>query len=84
MNPVNHYWAFPPGGVMPQPIPMDALRMIKVEKGLSRHEKRWITLAGIMGIALVGLSCWLNNPMPLVMAFAFTAFIAAGLDVDEF
>ncbi|MGF1498554.1 MAG: hypothetical protein ACFB8W_17280 [Elainellaceae cyanobacterium] len=83
MNPINHYWAFPPGAVMPQPIPTDALRMIKVEKGLSRCEKRWILTAGVVGSVMVGLSYWLSNPMPLVAAFALMAFIVAGTDVDE-
>ena len=27
-----HYWAFPPGAVMPEPIPPRVLRLIKAEK----------------------------------------------------
>ncbi len=28
----NSYWAFPPGAVMPEPIPAQALRVIKAKK----------------------------------------------------
>ena len=28
----NHYWAFPPGAVMPEPIPSKTLRLIKSQK----------------------------------------------------
>lgn len=84
MNPLNNYWAFPPGGVMPVPIPSDVLRSIKAEKGLSSQEQVWSYTALIFGIIAVCLSYVTRSPMPLVATFAFTAMVVAGLDVDEF
>ncbi|NET49174.1 MAG: hypothetical protein F6K09_10715 [Merismopedia sp. SIO2A8] len=84
MNPLNHYWAFPPGGVMPVPIPAETLQMIKAEKGLSAQEQRWSLAAIAVSVVAMGLGAVMRSPMPLVAAFAFTALIVAGLEVDEF
>ncbi|MGK7888775.1 MAG: hypothetical protein AB4042_05530 [Leptolyngbyaceae cyanobacterium] len=83
MNPLNHYWAFPPGGVMPVPIPSDTLQSIKAEKGLSNQEQVWTWAALVFGVAAVCLSCVMRSPMPLVAVFAFTTMVVAALDVDE-
>ncbi|NET09859.1 MAG: hypothetical protein F6K16_35195 [Symploca sp. SIO2B6] len=84
MNPLNHYWAFPPGGVMPVPIPVETLQMIKAEKGLSDQEQLWSLAAIAASVVAMGLGAVMRSPMPLVAAFAFTALIVAGLEVDEF
>lgn len=83
MNPLNHYWAFPPGGVMPVPIPMDVLHAIKAEKGLSEQEQILsiaVLGAGIVAVILTYLS---HSPMPLVAEFAFAALAVAALDSTE-
>ena len=76
------YWAFPPHAVMPLPIPKKNLMQIKAKKGLSPQERLWVLIT--IGVDVTGgvLSFLLNCPMPLVFAFAFTAFVVAGLDMD--
>lgn len=76
------YWAFPPNGVMPLPIPKEVLIQIKSEKGFSRDEKIWllstISVSLIAGILSFILAC----PMPLVLAFSFCAVVFANFDLD--
>lgn len=76
------YWAFPPGGVMPLPIPKETLLEIKAEKGFSSQEKLWLTITSSVSILAAILSYLLSCPMPLVFAFAFTAIIIANFDLD--
>jgi hypothetical protein len=83
MQPVNCYWAFPPGGVMPQPIPLDSLRLIKAQKGLSPAERKWSISAVAIALLLAGVSYVLKTPMPLLGGFAFAALTVARLDMDE-
>ena len=79
----NNYWAFPPGAVMPEPIPPKTLRVIKAEKGLCPEEKLWLTLAGVMAFIGIIFSYFLKCPIPLVFAFAFDAITVARLEVEE-
>jgi hypothetical protein len=79
----NHYWAFPPGAVMPEPIPSKTLKEIKAQKGLCVEEKRLLLAAGIVSAIAIFLSCVLRSPMPIVFAFAFDAIIAALLEVED-
>jgi hypothetical protein len=79
---LNHYWAFPPGAVIPEPIPPQTLKTIKAEKGLCWEERRWLIWATVATIAAVGLSYALKSPMPLVLAFAFDAIATAKLEVE--
>ena len=76
------YWAFPPNGVMPLPIPKEVLIQIKADKGFSFEEKMWLLIA--LSISLVGSisSYFFNCPMPLVFAFSFCAIVFANLDSD--
>ena len=80
----NNYWAFPPGAVMPEPIPPKTLRMIKAENGLSPDEKTWLLLAVIVTIISVILSILIHSPMPLVLGFAFDAITSAKLEIEDF
>jgi hypothetical protein len=83
MEPLNHYWAFPPGAVMPQPIPPEILRLIKSKKGLSPHEQHW-SIAAIGVTAVMAIASYvLQSPMPLVCAFGFAAITVARLDPDD-
>lgn len=76
------YWAFPPGAVMPQPIPNTVLQTIKRQKGLSPAEKVGYGLA----LATTGLAALVTYrsgcPFPLVIAFGVCALVLAYLD-DE-
>jgi len=83
MERLNHYWAFPPGAVMPEPIPRRILRYIKQEKGLCLEEQAWLGAA--IALSLLGaLSSWcFKTPMPIVLAFAFGAVTAGRLEVEE-
>ena len=79
----NSYWAFPPGAVMPEPIPTQTLRLIKQQNGFCVEEKAWLMAMG--GISLLGtiFSVWFRCPIPIVFAFAFDAIAVARLEVDE-
>jgi hypothetical protein len=78
----NHYWAFPPNAVMPEPIPQKVLRLIKSEKGFSSNEQFWLlAVALISTIALIS-SYYLTCPMPAMMAFAFDAITLARMECE--
>ncbi|MEB3214341.1 MAG: hypothetical protein VKL39_23530 [Leptolyngbyaceae bacterium] len=83
MEPRNHYWAFPPGAVMPQPIPTETLRFLKSRYGMTTQEKAWSATAIAFCLVMALLSYVLKCPMPLVAGFAFAAFVVAALEVDE-
>lgn len=77
------YWGFPPGAVMPQPIPYDVLHAIKQEQGLSPVEKRWYGVA-VMATIVASLAAYgLNSPLPMVFAFILGAISVAYLDDEE-
>ncbi len=78
-----HYWAFPPGAVMPEPIPCSVLRLIKAEKGWSTQE-RVLSIAAVTATLMAAtFSYLLQSPMPLVFAFAFDAIAVALLEVED-
>jgi hypothetical protein len=79
----SKYWAFPPNSVMPVPIPTSVLRTIKTEKGLSGDERFWCLTA--LGSACVAatLGYLMGSPMPLVLAFAYSALVFAHLEDDD-
>jgi hypothetical protein len=80
----NHYWAFPPGGVMPEPIPYTVLRTIKRENGMTRTETLLFASAIFTTIlSVISTYCW-KCPMPLVGAFAFGAVIVALFEPEEY
>lgn len=76
------YWAFPPGAVMPEPIPVKVLKLIKSEKGFCGQEKIWLILASVITGLSVITSYLTQCPLPLVLAFAFAAITAAQLEVE--
>ena len=79
----DNYWAFPPGAVIPEPIPSKILKLIKAEKGFTEDEKIWLLSATIVSAIAIGLSCWLLCPLPLVFAFGFVAVIVAKMEVED-
>lgn len=78
----ENYWAFPPGAVIPEPLPIDALKWIKAEKGWSQEEKRWSIGAILVTLVSVILAIYLQSPMPLGLAFAFAAVTVGLLEVE--
>ncbi len=74
------YWAFPPGAVMPVPIPNTVLHDIKAARGMTWDEKIWVGSAWSGTIVGTALTVALQSPMPLVAAFAFGAVVVAMLD----
>jgi hypothetical protein len=79
----TNYWAFPPNAVMPEPIPSKVLRRIKAEKGLSNEEQIWSATAIVATLIAGVLSYFTRSPMPLVLAFAFSAVVAGRLEVED-
>ena len=82
MERYNHYWAFPPNCVMPEPIPQKVMRLIKSEKGLSSNEQKWLGYAIIASVFAMLVSYFLMTPMPLMFAFAFDAIVVARMDCE--
>ena len=78
----NHYWAFPPNGVMPEPIPQKVMRLIKSEKGLSSNEQTWLISAAVISAIALGASYFFLSPMPIMLAFAFDAVTFARMECE--
>lgn len=79
----GHYWAFPPGAVMPEPIPSHVLKAIKDQKGLIISEKLWSGIAVGLTIGAILWSVFYPTPVPLVLAFACDALIVASLEIED-
>ncbi|AFZ12285.1 hypothetical protein Cri9333_1391 [Crinalium epipsammum PCC 9333] len=79
----GNYWAFPPGAVMPEPIPPRALKLIKANKGFCFEEK--LCVAAALVVSFSGSICAyvIKSPIPLVLAFSFTALMVPLLEVEE-
>ena len=82
MERYNHYWAFPPNCVMPEPIPQKVMRLIKSEKGLTSDEQKWFSWATVVSLAAVAASFFLATPMPIMFAFAFDAIVVARMECE--
>ncbi|HLO84837.1 MAG TPA: hypothetical protein VK203_07470 [Nostocaceae cyanobacterium] len=79
----NNFWAFPPGGVMPEPIPVHVLRSIKEQKGLTVEEMSW-TIAAVATTILAVLSTfWFKCPIPMVLSFALNAVTVAQFEPED-
>ena len=82
MERYNHYWAFPPNCVMPEPIPQKVMRLIKSEKGLTSDEQKWYGSAALVSFAALAASFFLLSPMPIMFAFAFDAIVVARMECE--
>lgn len=76
------FWAFPPGAVIPEPIPGEVLVSLKHLHGYSPIERNSFGL--ILAIALLSavLSVWGRSPFPLVVAFCLASLVVAWLEAD--
>lgn len=77
-----HYWAFPPGAVMPQPIPLKILESIRNAKGLPPSERSSYILCFVGTALAMGMSYGWDCPLPLVAAFSLTAIVVAYWEED--
>lgn len=77
---IDHYWAFPPGAVIPEPIPTKTLQGIKSRKGLSYDEKAWFLLPLCSTLIALILTYYLKSPFPLLTAFSISAIASALLE----
>lgn len=74
------YWAFPPGAVMPLPIPQQVMQSFQLDQPLSLREKLGYGGA-IAGTLAAGVLSYASHcPMPLIFAFAFSALTVAFLE----
>jgi hypothetical protein len=78
----NNYWAFPPGAVMPEPIPQKILTLIKAEKGFTLEERNWLLAIVITSIFGGILTYIWQCPLPIVISFAFSAITVARMEVE--
>lgn len=74
------YWAFPPGGVMPLPLPSQALQPIELPTVTTPQQRFLQLLALAVAFAATGISCWFQSPMPLVVGFGACALLIAAQD----
>lgn len=79
----RHYWAFPPGAVIPVPIPPQVIKTLRTQRGPSLEEKIWRIAAVLCTLGATILSYLFRSPMPLVTAFAFCAVTVARLEDDD-
>jgi hypothetical protein len=76
----HNFWAFPPGAVMPEPIPVQVLQAIKAKKGLTNEER--FCCFGAIAITIISCitTCYSSSPMPMVLSFVLCALIVAQFD----
>lgn len=79
----SHFWAFPPGAVMPEPIPQEALKALKAQKGWCTEERFCSITAVLVTVIAVIASYVFKSPMPMVLAFAFAAITVALLEIED-
>ena len=78
----SSYWAFPPQAVMPTPIPVQVLKTIKAQEGLSLDEKQWCILAIVSLLCGLAVSFATAEPIAGLVGFAVCAAIVGRLDDD--
>jgi hypothetical protein len=72
------YWAFPPGAVMPLPVPTDVFQDFQNHRPQGATSFYTLILL-LSGVAAIG--SWLQrSPMPLVFAFCISAMAVGLLD----
>jgi len=82
MERYNHYWAFPPNCVMPEPIPQKVMKLIKYEKGFTGNEQKWLYLTAVVSIVALVTSFIFASPMPMMFAFGFDAITFARMECE--
>lgn len=78
----RQFWAFPPGAVLPQPIPTEALVDIKKSQGLSPFEQQSFSVGLGLFCLAIAIAWYWTTPVPLLSLFVLAAGWVAWLDVD--
>ena len=68
---------------MPVPIPMQVLRAIKAERGLTVSERVWSLSAVVSTIVAAASGYFFESPMPIVLAFGFCAIVVARMEDED-
>jgi hypothetical protein len=77
------YWAFPPGAVMPLPLPNAALKLLPAKQKVLTLQERLLYAATLMcTLASAFLTYWWRSPMPMTVGFMVCAIMVALLE-DE-
>jgi hypothetical protein len=76
------FWAFPPGAVIPEPIPGDVLVALKRVHGYSPIERNSFGLIVAIALLASAVSLWSHSPFPLVVAFCLASLVVAWLEAD--
>jgi hypothetical protein len=69
---------------MPEPIPINVLRVIKEENGFTDQEMYWAGAAIATTILAVIYTFWFKCPIPLVLSFGFNAVTVAQFEPEDF
>lgn len=77
------YWAFPPGGVIPEPLPADVVGSFASERSLSTEAKCWYGATILTATLAAFASFYWNSMMPVTTVFVFAALVLAKLDEEE-
>ncbi|MGB8698069.1 MAG: hypothetical protein WCD18_01510 [Thermosynechococcaceae cyanobacterium] len=79
----SQFWAFPPGSVLPLPVPSDAIEAFYTHRELS-WPFRLISTASI-GVALGAMLLTVStlSPIPLLTAFGLCAIAVATLEEES-
>jgi hypothetical protein len=76
------FWAFPPGSVIPSPVPSHALEKFYRIRKVPAPVKFLNISAFALALGSAVLTIWTGSPIPLVSAFGFCA-IAVALAEEE-
>lgn len=79
----RQFWAFPPGAVLPQPIPAEVLIAIKKTQGLSPFEQQWFSIWLGLLCGAIAIAWFWTTPIPLLSLFAGSAGLVAWLDDSD-
>ena len=77
------FWAFPPGGVLPLPLPHAAIEGFYAQQATT--QKHWFCygLSVVSTLIAIPLAIASQSPMPLLAAFACAAIAVGMLDELE-
>lgn len=79
----RQFWAFPPGAVLPQPIPTEVLTAIKKAQGLSPFEQQSFSVGLGLFCLAIAIAWYWTTPVPLLSLFGLAAGWVAWLDDGE-
>ncbi len=78
------FWAFPPGSVIPVPIPIHAVEGFYQTRRTPAPVKLLNFSAFVLAVGSAILTIWTRSPIPLVSAFGFCAIAVALVEEEWF